>query len=295
MDDFLGTKLPKKWVWFMLETLSMQLRLFIFILLFSPWVHRLHADPAPVMPFEYRDGLIWVKLESAGCALNFVLDSGAGSSLLSLETVTRLGLKLGSAQRVQAVSSPAVAWRVKGFKADGVSLRHEPLAMDLQRVSQVCCRPIDGVIGQEFFRGRIVQIDYKAHCLRFLDKPGTTCGDVANLPLKWHPDSFCVPVSVEGTRPRWVRLDTGCDVGLHWVVGSPKSESKKSDSLAFSHAKKSAELVTVQLGDEKIERVKTVFHQNPIFPGESGLLGNGILSKYRVTVDSISNRVMFDK
>ena len=270
------------------------MRLLFFILLLSSCVDQLQADPTPVLPFEYRDGLIWVKIHSKGFVLNFVLDSGAGSSVVSLETAQRLALKLGSAQRVQAVSSPTVAWRVKGFRSEEIPLRSDPLAMNLRGVSQACCRPIDGVIGLEFFRGRIVQIDYKTHCLRFPEKPGTTCGLVAILPLRWHPDSFCVPVSVEGSRPGWVRLDTGCDVGLHWVLGSQGIGWKKSDSIAFSSGKKSAALVRLQFGNEKIDQVKTVFHREAIFAGESGLLGNGILSKYRVTIDSISNRVLFD-
>lgn len=261
-------------------------------------VNGLHAEPAEhILPFEYRDGLIWVKVESAGHPLHFVLDSGAGSTVLNLETARRLGVKLGATQSVQAVQSEAIASRVHGFCANvaGVALNSNPLAMDLSNVSQFCCRQIDGLIGQEFFRGRIVQIDYKAQCIRFPEEstPGPHC--TASLPLQFRHDAICVPVCVDGARARWTRLDTGCDDGLHWVTGSSTHKAPKPASLAFSHSVNNSMLTTVQLGNEKMEGIKTVFHKNAIFAGEAGLLGNGILSKYKVTIDLVANRMLLEK
>lgn len=258
---------------------------------------RLLADPVRVLPFEYRDGLIWVQVVSAGRTHHFVLDSGAGSTVLNLETARQLGMKLGTGQTVQAVQSEAVAFRVHGFSANvaGITLNSNPLAMDLSHVSRSCSRQIDGLIGQEFFRGRIVQIDYKTHCIRVLEKTGTDSCCAACLPLQLHNDAMCVPVSVDGTKGRWTRLDTGCDDGLHWVAGNEKSKRIKAASLAFSHSMNDSTRSTVQLGNERIEGVRTVFHKDAIFAGEAGLLGNGILSKYKVTIDSVSHRVLLEK
>ena len=49
--------------------------------------------------------------------LNFLLDSGAGTSVIDLSTARRLGLKLGSAQPVLGVGGQAVAYPVKNFAA----------------------------------------------------------------------------------------------------------------------------------------------------------------------------------
>ena len=89
---------------------------------------------------------------------------------------------------------------------------------------------------------------------------------------------MCVPVSVDGARPRQTRLDTGCDEGLHWVAGSPKVNPTKSASLAISHSGNNSLLTTVQLGGEKAVNVKAVYRSTAIFRGETGLLVNGILS-----------------
>jgi hypothetical protein len=255
------------------------------------------ADPVRTLPFEYRDGLIWVAVESAGRSLHFVLDSGAESTVLNLETARQLGVKLGGAQTVQTVQSRAVACRARGFIANvtGIPLCCDPLAMDLTRVSLSCTRRIDGLIGREFFRGRIVQIDYKARCIRVLEKsvPGPCCA--ANLPLQLHNEAMCVPISVDGGNPRWIRLDTGCDDGLHWVAGRSKNSRAKAASVAFSHSQNESSLTTVRFGNESVQAVRTVFHSDPIFEGEAGLLGNGILSKYKVTIDSVSRRLLLEK
>src|SRR5260221_11893814 len=56
---------------------------------------RVTVPAAPEFPFQFRDGLICVEVrvaESTG-ALNFLLDSGAGVSVINLRTAKKLGLK----------------------------------------------------------------------------------------------------------------------------------------------------------------------------------------------------------
>lgn len=248
------------------------------------------------LPFEFRNGLIWVRLQSSGHLLNFVLDSGAGTSVLNLQTARQMGVKIGDAQTVQAVQSRTTAYRVSHFAASlcGIPLTSDPLAVNLDAASQSCGRRIDGLAGQDFFRNHIVQIDYKTHCIRILEEaePARCC---ANLPLQFRNDTMCVPLSVNGSKPLWTRLDTGCDDGLHWVVGALKFREICKSSIGFSRSTGNSVYVNVQLGNEAINGVKATLHQTGIFSGEAGLLGNAILSKYNVTIDAISRRVFFEK
>jgi hypothetical protein len=41
----------------------------------------------------------------------------------------------------------------------------------------------------------------------------------------------------------------------------------------------------VRLGTVEVPKVKTGLHSQPMFLGESGLLGNGLLSRFTVTID----------
>ncbi len=249
--------------------------LFLFGLLFQ-------TATAQVIPFDYEDGLIWVKVTTklSETPLNFLLDSGAGTSVLDLATARKIGVQLGKREQVQCVGTAAFAWRVDGFRGSvgSVAISQTPLALDLQATSDRCSRRIDGLIGHDFFRGRIVQIDFKSRCIRVLNEvnPRNYC---AVLPMKLRNDSMCVPASMNGSSPKWIRLDTGCDTALHWVARAGKGNVRAS----------------LQLGGEEITNVLTALHRMEIFPSEAGLLGNGVLDKYRVTIDSIDRRLLLEK
>lgn len=241
------------------------------------------AAAASTIPFEFRDGLIWVRVAAPGSSapLNFLLDSGAGSTVLSADAARKLRVQRGTSTTAQRVNAPGVpAYRAKDFQASmsGIPLSRTPLVMDLSRTSSFCCRPIDGLIGQDFLRGRIVQINFKNSTLRFLDRTETTDGSAAMMKLKLDNSAFCVALSVNGAPPRWTRLDTGCDDGLHWVGGG--------DALART---------SVQLGTERLINVKTAWHRAEIFPDEAGLLGNGLLSNYLVTIDAVKGRLLLKR
>src|SRR6266487_2719721 len=57
------------------------------------------------IPFQFREGLIWVqvKVSKSDEPLNFLLDTGAGVSVIDSRTMTRLGLKAGHRVMVRGV------------------------------------------------------------------------------------------------------------------------------------------------------------------------------------------------
>jgi hypothetical protein len=69
------------------------------------------SEAAEEIRFRYQDGLIWLKVDLPGRteSLNFILDSGAGVSLLDLDRVRTIGMKLGNPEPVQGVNGRAVA------------------------------------------------------------------------------------------------------------------------------------------------------------------------------------------
>jgi len=160
-----------------------------------------------------------------------------------------------------------------------------PLAADLSMADAICSTPIDGLVGIEFFRDRIVQIDYEHSCLRLLDSP-PTADAVTRLPIDFRNGVVCVPVSVNGSQPRFIRLDTGCNDALHWVV--PRSSGRQRErrvSIGFATDPRDFVLTDVVLGDHAVSHLETAIHAQPLFAGEAGLLGNGTLSRFVVTIN----------
>src|SRR5882724_1139318 len=186
--------------------------------------HAQSQSPAEI-PISYSGGLLWVRVSvpQSSEPLNFLLDSGAGTSVLTRQTAQRLGIKLLQHVSVRGVGTQTVGYWTEPLVADigGVRLSQKFLAVDLQKLGAACGRRVDGLLGADFFRGRTIQIDYAAECMRLLtSSPASGAGQI--LPLRVQPNALCVPVRLNGNRAQWLRLDTGCAAALHWVrAGRP--------------------------------------------------------------------------
>jgi hypothetical protein len=247
---------------------------------------------------QYRDGLIWLKVDVTGKRepLNFLLDSGAGISAIDLRAARSLGVRLGNRQIVQGVNGQGSAYRVNDLQAvcGGIALPKSVLAVDLRALSDCCKQAVDGILGVDFFRSRIVQIDFTEGRVRILAKCDLNLANCEILPIRMCNDAFCVPVRVAGNSAHWMRLDTGSDTALEWVAGGTEKRRTGQSSIGLSCASVGHINTSVQLGKQYFNGVTTGVHTEPIFPGEAGLLGNGLLSKFRLTIDQPGNRVIFE-
>jgi hypothetical protein len=91
-----------------------------------------------------------------------------------------------------------------------------------------------------------------------------------------------------------MRLDTGCDAALEWVVSGTEKRRTGRSSIGLTGISVRHINTSVQLGKQYFNAVTTGIHREPIFPGEAGLLGNDLLSKFRLTIDQPGNRVIFE-
>jgi hypothetical protein len=115
------------------------------------------------------------------------------------------------------------------------------------------------------------------------------------LPVKTMNGIMCVPVAVNDSTVRWTRFDTGCNDALHWVI--PRSAAHgdhNAVSIGFVTDDSDTSLTSVSLGKRSLRTVKTALHGTPLFPGEAGLVGNGILSQFLVTVDWPNRQVLLE-
>jgi hypothetical protein len=250
-------------------------------------------------PFEYRDGLIWVQVEvrESRAPLNFLLDSGAGLSVVNMSTLQRIGRLRGKRISVRGVGRNATGyWPQRlGVTDDSLPVAKDVLAVDLSELSRTCARTVDGLVGADFFKRFVVQVDFKESRLR-LDPVGAASTGEVSLPLQLHGDSLRVPISVNGRPAQWVRLDTGCAGALHWVsAGADARSGEPHVSVGLAPLKVPIIRASVQLGSVKFDSVRTGMHAKEIFAGEAGLLGNELLSQFRsVTIDTRVGRVVLE-
>ncbi len=269
---------------------------------FASWL--LQAEPVasapPDLPIQFREGLLWVEVSvpQSREPLHFLLDSGASASVLNLATARRMGLELGPKVKVSAVATALTGhWPVKlSAKAGSIELPAEYLALDLSKLSSTCNRSVDGLIGADFFRNRVVEIDYTAQKLSLLHAAPRDAGTNA-VPLETRPCGFRVAVNVNGGRRQWVRVDTGSATAFQWVTSTERAD-RSTSKLAVGLAELSIPqtVTSVRIGNHYLDDVPTGLHRKAIFPGESGLLGNGLLAQFGVvTVDARSGRLLLGR
>jgi len=253
--------------------------------------------PTEGIPFEFKDGFILLHGWSPNGAepMTFLLDSGAGASVLDVRSAKRMRVPLGAPMEVRGVNSKSTAYRISPIQAtDGYSkIATVSLAVDLSNAEQICSQPVDGLIGIDFFSNRIVQIDFVSRVIRFPAKAEP--GGAQTLPIRFRNGVMCVPVCVNGSHPRWTRFDTGCNDALHWVIPRiGEAGSAQGVSIGFLTDARDQTLASVRLGSQSLEFVETTLHGHELFHGEAGLLGNGILSRFTVTVDTGHRRIVFE-
>ena len=187
--------------------------------------------------FQYRDGLIWLKVNIAGKSkpLNFLLDSGAGISAIDLRTARTLGVHLGNRQIVLGVNGQGFAFQVSDLHAvcAGIDLPKTVLAVDLRALSDCCERPVDGILGADFFRSRIVQIDFRDGRVRILERCDPNLAKCEILPIRMCNDAFCVPVRVTGNSAQWMRLDRAAmRLWSGWLAARKSGGRAKAQSVS---------------------------------------------------------------
>jgi len=181
---------------------------FCAILIFVAALFRLQAAPVVIaeFPFRFSEGLLWIEVSvpQADKPLHFLLDTGAGASVINLSIAKRLGLKLGQEVAVRGVDTtlPGYWQEPLSAKVGMVELPSKYLAVDLGRLSSSCEQTVDGLIGADFFCDHVVQIDFDAQKIRLL-KPEKAGKSKEVLPLQVRRCGMRVPITVNGHKRQW--------------------------------------------------------------------------------------------
>ena len=258
------------------------------------------ASAASELPIQFREGLLWVEVSAPQSKepLHFLVDSGASASVVNLSTARRFGLKLGPKVKVTAVATTLTGyWPVKlSAKAHELELPDEYLALDLSKLSGACSRSVDGLIGADFFGDRVVEIDYTAQKLRVLAASPEPFATNA-VPLEARSCGFRVAVNVNGGKSQWVRVDTGCATAFQWVTSKERADRCTSKlAVGLTELSIPQTMTGLRIGNYQLDTVPTGLHRKAIFPGESGLLGNGLLAQFGVvTIDAKSGRLLLGR
>ena len=279
-----------------MRRLWMTLSLFVWV---QEPVSFLAAGSLTSIPFERHAGFLWVEVgvENSVSPLRFLVDTGAEVTVVETRAADRLGLRHGPRVLVRGVGGTTTGSWCSEFRGElgGVRLPRRTLILDLDRFQKAVGAPVDGLVGADFFRRRVVQFDFKENRLRLLKSVSGLARDEA-IRLRLGAHGFLLPAAVDEGPAAWVRLDTGCAAALHWVTGEGvPSQVDRAPVIGVAAVGVRTIRGTLRIGGRTWERVPMECHAAPMFPDESGLLGNGFLTTFRaVTLDGRRGRLWME-
>ena len=169
----------------------------------STAIHFATGNSALAIPFELVNDHIYLKVSVNGSApLSFVLDTGASQTVLSLRNAKSSGLSLQPLGKVEGgIGEPpdvhfvtdTLSLGLPGVVLSGHAVAVISLDMAEQCVNQLAGaeapkRVIDGILGHNFFRSVVVEIDYHARVIN-LHAPTSYryAGKGRSIPLEISP------------------------------------------------------------------------------------------------------------
>jgi predicted aspartyl protease len=246
-----------------------------------------------------------------------LLDTGTDPSVIDASLAQRLraisdatvhqGTGIG-VEKVTASEWDMVDLRLGHLRADTVSAA----ALDLGRISDKLGTHLDGVLGYSFLAGRIVQIDYRRHRVRFYeDTPSWGGSESVDFAMALDPGDPTPRFTGRINRRDVVLLlDTGSSHSVSVVGGSIPTlglkaafEAAAPDSAAGDggHAQtRSGRVPSVEIGQIRFMDVPCVFgvqgygeSWDPRVP--AGKIGGALVEGMVVTLDYPHRRIRFER
>lgn len=267
------------------------------------------------IPFELNGSLIFLQLRvNTSRLLWFALDTGAYSSIINTTALESLNLKTDGGGMAMGAGGPVESARLSGvnFDVGGAPLRNLNIAaLALTPLENTTGRAMDGILGAEFFRRYVVEIDYDANEIS-LYEPATFeyAGRGESLPLSFNDNHPYVRAKVElpGREPiegEFV-IDAGSNLPLILLpsfVEAHKLRDALPQTLQTYGRGVGGEVsmpigraARLRLGGFSVERPVTALPPAGTFgrADKAGNIGSAILRHFKVIFDYSRSRVILE-
>jgi hypothetical protein len=272
------------------------------------------------IPFELATRHIMLKVKVGDSPLSFVLDTGDKFAIIDLERAKQMGLRLEGQVRVGGAGSETSTGhfvRDSTFTIPGLPGFSQPLnlALPLGGMASRLGQDFDGIIGSEFIKEFVVEVDYKAMVIKLHDNdkfvysgPGQSIPVLVNR--AGHPilEAEVTPMGSEPVKGKFVLdIGSGGALALHSPFVTehgllhPNLKTIKALGVGGAGGKVNARIGRVselKIGNFKINAPLTMFVEDKAGAlANSELLGNigmQIASKFRLFLDYKRDRIIFE-
>ncbi len=273
------------------------------------------ADRVVERPATVVNNLVVLEVRvNDGQPVSFILDTGASTSVVDTAAAARAGLKTGAAGQATTGGGAVEAAEIAGARLSIGPLVWNPLplvAIDLSGLRAGLGHPIDGILGYDVFARHVVEIDYRAHAVRFHPAEAwTRPSDVDEVPLRLVEQIPLIDVRLRGSGAgeRTARLEL--DTGQTGALTLTQEYVERERLIAAKHPKQAitagailagrvpayvTRLDAIAIGGVQLGRPVATIAAAEVagVDGETvGLLGGEVLRRFDVFVDYSRSRVL---
>ena len=266
------------------------------------------------VPFDFvrNEIIVQVKVDGKG-PFNMMLDTGTDPSVIDLATAKELGLKLSSAGGPVSGggTDKTLAYETKLplVEAGGLTVKNvAAVTLDLSKVSERLGKPLAGVLGHSLLNGRIVQIDYPNHVVRFYSKsPFSNTSKRTVLRFRYDDNILIDDVFVNGKKMVG-NLDTGSSSSFNLTPAAVSylgleeevNRARVSTSVGYNNASENREgkVSNITIGGISVDSPAVIFFGKGTGRDKKpwGVnIGNVFLKDFVVTIDYRSKLVTLER
>lgn len=279
------------------------------------------ARAVVTIPFEPSIRHILVKATvNNSRPLSFVLDTGASVALVRTDVARELGLQLGAPVKVGGAGPgtqsgnfvSGATWSLVGLEDLALPVN---MALPMPVLPHALGRPVDGIIGGQFIRQFVVELDYQARLLKLHDPATFTySGPGESIPIEFVSGSqptISATVTPTGGQPLTGRFLFDIGSGLALALHSPfvtqhhllKDDSKTIRPIGGAGAGgatvgRLGRIESLQIGSFTLNRPVTMFSKDKAgaFANAAlaGNIGAQVAMRFRLFLDYRNRRIIFE-
>ena len=275
--------------------------------------HFTEGNKSEDVDFLFHENHIYLEVTIDCDKQLWVLDSGAGMTVIDSTYAAELGLSLEGNIKGQGISHVVEMGLVKipGLQVKGIQIdEQQAISIDLASIfGQLSDLRVAGILGYDFLSRFVSKIDYTNEKISFYHPDGFTYsgpGAVVDAPLN-DQNMFTLPMTVEGNMTgRW-RFDTGASgTLLHYdfaesngLLDRPGSEHQ-SFGAGGSHVSRQALFQNVTIGGFQLDDViiaipKEKGHGALAEKSLIGNLGSNIFQNFILYLDYERQQITLEK
>lgn len=268
--------------------------------------------------FQFVNNLTIIPITINGVELSFLLDTGVENTILfSLDEKATLELKSATSIKLRGLGQGE---SMKAFKSEN---NHAKIGNAVSNnfvmyvifnnninLSQFLGIPVHGIIGYDFFKNFIVEVDYSRESIKFYDPLSydEKCRNCTTEPLYFYNNNPYVEAEVVVSGESFnlmMLIDSGASDAL-WLfpddeIKIPKNNFKDFLGLGLSGSiyGKRSKIKKFSIGEYEFENITTAFPDSTAFGFleehllKSGLIGAEILKRFDLVIDYPNKQISF--